>query len=70
MTLEQFFTIASPIIAGAGAYYGALGAIRIEMARFDERLQSLRRDYESDHAKLDEHLTDRTLHADCVGGKS
>ena len=69
MTFEQFLMIGSPILTGAAAYFGAIGAIRVEMARFDERLQALRRNFESDHAKLDEHLSDRALHADCNSGR-
>lgn len=70
MTFEQVIAIASPVLAAAGAYYGALNAIRVELARLDERMEALRRNFESDHGKLDDHLTDRALHQDCNGVRS
>lgn len=48
----------------AASYFGALAAMRVEIAKLDQRLEShrelvemqfkeLRRDFDSDHAKLD-----------------
>jgi hypothetical protein len=38
---------------GAAAYYAAKEAINVALARLDERVTGLRKDLDSDHAKLE-----------------
>lgn len=39
---------------GTAAYYAAREAINVALARLDERVNGLRKDVDSDHAKLED----------------
>lgn len=56
MTFSPDLLIATfgALASGLGAYWGAIMAIRVEIARLDERIRSLEKAQDSDHAKLDE----------------
>lgn len=63
MTLDvdavlSLLAIGSPIVSGAAAWYGAIGAVRVEMAKHEILIQQLRNDVDSDHARLNS-ISDR-----------
>lgn len=41
---------------GVAAYYAAKEAINVQLARLDERFSALRKDVDSDHGRLENHL--------------
>lgn len=54
MTFEQILMIASPIFAGASAYWGGMLSVRVEMARHAEQIRYLQQRVDSDHARLND----------------
>lgn len=70
ISLEFALGVLGSFLGAVGAYYGAIGAIRIEIAKLDARIthtrelleaqiNEMRRDMDSDHAKLDQLRTQR-----------
>lgn len=51
---DMLIAVAGSLASALGAYYGAIMAIRVEIARLDERIRALEKAQDSDHAKLDE----------------
>ncbi|TXH49678.1 MAG: hypothetical protein E6Q97_22205 [Desulfurellales bacterium] len=70
ISVEFALGLFGSILGAVAAYYGAIGAIRIEIAKLDERIthtrellesqiKELRRDMDSDHTKLDQLRTQK-----------
>lgn len=54
-TMELFIAaVGGAGSGGVAAYYAAREAIKVELARLDERVKALRDTVDSDHAKLDQ----------------
>lgn len=54
MIPEHWVTLLAAILAPVGSYYGAIAAIRIELAKLESRIANLEKFFDSDHTKLDE----------------
>lgn len=42
----------SLLIGALSAYWGAHTAVKVELARMDERIKSMKENFDSDHARL------------------
>lgn len=56
--IQGMLSLIAAIGGPIGAYWGAISAVRVELARMEERLGALQKAFDSDHASLDA-LTDR-----------
>jgi len=52
-TITQLLILVGAIGGPIGAYYGAISAIKVEIAKLEQRMVSLEKAHDSDHAKLD-----------------
>lgn len=59
MDAEKMLTLAGIIAGALGSYHGAKAAMQVQIARLEERLHALEKRFDSDHARLDEHLSER-----------
>ncbi len=70
ISLEFAVGIIGSILGAVGSYYGAMTAMRVEIAKLDARIahtrellesqiKEIRRDMDSDHAKLDQLRTQK-----------
>lgn len=53
-SLSQYLPVFTLIIGALSAYFGAQMALKVELARIQERLNALEKRQDSDHAQLDE----------------
>ncbi len=63
MSLSDALPIVGVVAGALGAYWGAHVAIRVDLARLEERLKALKESHDSDHARLNavESRIDRGL---------
>ena len=54
ISFDQMLMFATALLAPIGSYYGAIAAVKIELARLETRLSQLEKAFDSDHTKLDE----------------
>ncbi|TXH59253.1 MAG: hypothetical protein E6Q97_00240 [Desulfurellales bacterium] len=54
MTLQDALPIVGVIAGALGSYYGAHTALKVEIARLEERLTALKEAQKSDHQRLNE----------------
>lgn len=54
MTLQDALPIVGVIAGALGSYYGAHTALKVEIARLEEKYIALKEKLDSDHARLNE----------------
>jgi hypothetical protein len=52
MTFQDALPIVGVIAGALGSYYGAHTALKVEIARLEERLRALKESHDSDHQRL------------------
>ena len=50
---QEILNLVAAIGGPIGAYWGAVSAIKVEIAKLEQRMVSLEKAHDSDHAKLD-----------------
>lgn len=66
LSFDQLLQLVAAILGPVGAYYGAMQAIRVELARLEEKMIALTARVESDHDRLEDHLTQPHPHPQCT----
>lgn len=56
LTFDNIMQLVASIIGPIGAYYGAMQAVNVAVARLEEKHIALEKRFESDHDKLEDHL--------------
>lgn len=62
LSFDQLLQLVAAILGPVGAYYGAMQAIKVELARLEEKMIALSARVESDHDKLETHVGDTWSH--------
>lgn len=52
MTLESLLPYVGVLAGALASYYGAHTALKVEIARLEERLRALKESHDSDHQRL------------------
>ena len=52
-TTQEILQLVGAIGGPIGAYWGAVSAIKVEIAKLEQRMNSLEKAQDSDHTKLD-----------------
>lgn len=56
LSFDQLLQLVAAILGPVGAYYGAMQAIKVELARLEEKLIALSQRFQSDHDRLEDHI--------------
>lgn len=54
MSIDQLLPYAGVLAGALGSYYGAHAALKVEIARLEEKYIALKEKLDSDHARLNE----------------